>query len=192
MNGLTIHGLSLTRPWPFAFVAGPELGQKRIENRVWTPPKQLIGHFLALHAAKSWAEDDRARIAELMQMDVPGKADSPHSQIFAVCQLVGWIEHDGDERLLPTQRKWFFGPYGWLLTSFVRLHNPVPCAGAQKLWNFNAKLDVLAALRESYRESTVRLKLACTLAHTQPPQGAQGIWRYVQIDAPHPISRTPR
>jgi hypothetical protein len=153
MEGLQIRGLSLTRPWPFAFVNGPVQYQKRIENRSWKPPKSLIGHFMALHAAKSWSEDDREFISETMRLDVPGKADSSHSEIFAVCMLGGWIEHDQDFRLEREQRRWFFGPYGWLIAEFVPLVTPVRCSGAQGLWTFSDKPDELKALRESYKET---------------------------------------
>jgi hypothetical protein len=160
MEGLEIRGLSLTRPWPFAFVAQPKLhgvAPKRIENRTWLPPRKLIGHFIALHAAKSWDEDDREFIAETTGLYVPSKAESPHSEIFAVCMLGGFVRHDTDYRLQPEQRKWFFGPYGWLIADFVRLRNPVPCTGAQGLWSFRDKFDVLAQLRKSYAESEVKL-----------------------------------
>ena len=74
-----IRGLSLTRPWPFAFVNGPEPLQKRVENRSWKPPQFIIGNYLALHAAKSWAEDGREFIADVLGMDVPDNSNSPHS-----------------------------------------------------------------------------------------------------------------
>jgi hypothetical protein len=156
MRGLEIRGLSLTRPWPFSFVNGPALSQKRTENRSWPPPKHLIGHFIALHAAQSWDEADREWIASTMGVYVPSNRESPHSQIFAVCMLAGFIEHDQDFRLSEFQRKWFFGPYGWLLDTetFVALKNPVPCKGGQGLWTFNKRPAELAALRLAYKEST--------------------------------------
>jgi hypothetical protein len=153
MQGLEIRGLSLTRPWPFAIVNGPKDEQKRIENRSWKPPRRLVGHFLALHAAKSWSESDRQWITEKTGLYVPKKDECPHSVIFAVCMLGGWIEHDQDHRLLETQRKWFFGPFGWLLVDVVRLVNPVPCVGAMGLWTFEKKQEELAQLRVAYKES---------------------------------------
>jgi hypothetical protein len=160
MEGLEIRGLSLTRPWPFAFVAQPRrhgVAPKRIENRSWMPPKRLIGHFLALHAAKSWDEEGREFIAETTGLYVPSKSESPDSEIFAVCMLGGFMRHEQDHRMTPEQRPWFFGPYGWLCAEFVRLRNPVPCKGAQGLWTFNEKPDVLARLRDAYKESEVKL-----------------------------------
>lgn len=153
---IIIRGLSLTRPWPFAFLNGPEAEQKRVENRSWRPHRKMVGQFIALHAAKSWSESDRQWIAEKTGLYVPKKDESPHSEIFAVCQLQGWIEHDQDPRLIEPQRKWFFGPYGWLLNNFVPLITPVPCVGAMGLWGFEKKPDELAQLREAYKEATRR------------------------------------
>jgi hypothetical protein len=162
MKGIEIRGLSLTRPWPFAFVAQPKIhgvAPKRIENRSWPVPKKLIGHFLALHAAQSWDEDGRDFIVETTGLYVPNRQESPHSEIFAMCMLGGFIRHDQDPRLEDGQHKWFFGPYGWLCAEFVRLKTPVPCKGAQGLWSFDSKPDELAALRRSYAEATEKLKV---------------------------------
>ncbi len=149
-----ILGLSLTRPWPFAFVnSTPDVPAKRVENRSWAPPPFMLGQYLALHAAQSWDEDDREWIEHVTGLTVPGKADSPHSRIFAVCRLAGFVSHVEDARLVPDQRIWFFGPFGWLLDEFVELVDPVPCKGAQKLWSFAQRPAELHALRASYRKS---------------------------------------
>lgn len=138
-----IRGLSLSRPWPDAFRLG-----KRIENRTWRPPASMQGQWLALHASKSWSDDDRAWILETTGQWVPTKADCPHSVIFAVCKLRGCVESADDPRVFATQRKWFFGPVAWLLDSFIFLQTPVSCAGALGLWKIDDKPEVLDALRE--------------------------------------------
>lgn len=157
MNKTTIiRGLSLTRPWPFAFVNGPEPEQKRVENRSWRPPAHLIGCYLALHAAKSWDEGGRYFISRALGVQVPGNAENPHSQIFAVCRLSDYVMTEDDARLSPEQRKWFLGPFVFLLTDFVKLVEPVPCIGAQGLWTFDQRQDELVQLRGIYRRSLVR------------------------------------
>lgn len=154
-----IRGLSLTRPWPFAFVAeSPRVESKRIENRSWPPPLFMVECYLALHAAQSFSEDDREFIADVTGLYVPGRHESPHSEIFAVCRVEGYVESAGDEYLPAGQRKWFFGPYGWVLTDFVKLAEPVRCKGGQKLWTLESK-GVLEAVRESYRTSAVRTEI---------------------------------
>lgn len=156
----TIRGLSLTRPWPFAFVnSSPKAPAKRIENRSWSVPDSIRGQYLALHAAQSWSESDREFIADTMGLSVPRKFNSPHSEIFAVCRVIGVTETINDAAIPPEQRVWFFGPYGWLLDDFVELLKPVPCVGARSVWKFDDKPEVLQALRESYRES-IQLRAA--------------------------------
>lgn len=156
-----IRGLSLTRPWEFAFLHG-----KRIENRSWKPPLSLKGCYIALHTAKSWSEDDREFISIVLGIDVPDKNESRSSEIFAVCRWYGQVFLDSDSELIPTavdipqyQQKWFFGPFGWLLEDFVPLKTPVACLGSQGLWSFDNKLGVLDQLRESYKESSVTATL---------------------------------
>lgn len=150
---MIIRGLSLTRPWPFAFVAEYDDEPKRVENRDWPPPPFIVGHYLALHAAQSWSEDDREWIAHITGIKVPGRRESPHSEIFAVCRVDGYVTEVLDERLSVNQRKWFFGPYGWLLTDYVQLVEPVKCKGGQKLWRLESRPGVLEAVRDSYRRS---------------------------------------
>ena len=156
-----IVGLSLTRPWEFAFAHG-----KRVENRSWRPAGKYRGCYIALHSAKSWSDDDREFISKTLNMPVPDKASCPHSQIFAVARWMGEIilpepEHVRllglDTRdlegpgipLLPDQERWFIGPYGWLLRDYIKLPEPILCGGAQKLWEVPA--DVLIRVREQYR-----------------------------------------
>lgn len=146
---MTIRGLSLTRPWPFAFNHRPV--PKRVENRGWRP-HDYVGNYVALHAAQSWDEDDREFIADKTGLYVPSNRESPHSQIFAVARYAGCVEDEDDARL-GEQRVWFFGPVGWLLDDYVELAEPVPCTGARGLWTFDEKPDALAALRVVYMRS---------------------------------------
>lgn len=157
---MTIRGLSLTRPWPYAFLLPPSprgVPPKRAENRSWPPPRWLVGQHLALHAAQSWSEEDREWIAETTGLYVPSKSESPHGQIFAVCRLACCVESADDARLLARdQRAWFFGPYGWLVDEFVKLKTPVECKGGQRLWKLDGKPGAWKQLRESYAEATGR------------------------------------
>lgn len=155
-----IRGLSLTRPWEFAFLRGG----KRIENRGWRPSGRLRGCYIALCTAQSWCEEDREFIAEITGLEVPTKKESQHSQIFAVCRWNGGIALETPESNEPgliatgmeipeDQQRWFFGPFGWMLDDFVALKKPVPCKGALGLWGFGDKLYELIALRIAYQES---------------------------------------
>lgn len=145
-----VRGLSLTRPWPFAFRRG-----KRVENRSWPPPKNHIGHWIALHSAKSWSEDDRWFIKQMLGgIYVP---EEPSGNIFALARLVGFVTEITDPRLIGTtdQRRWFFGPYGWLLEEYWEVSpvtTRIECPGAQGLWGFDhpKRAGALVKLRECW------------------------------------------
>lgn len=149
-----LRGLSLTRPWPFAFLHG-----KRVENRSWAPPRNMIGQWIALHAAKSWSDEDRLFIKETLGgIYVP---ELPSGTIFALARLTGFAEDEGDKRLPDDQHKWFFGPYGWLLSEYWEVSPAEPritCAGAQGLWGFDKpeRAAALVALKER-REARFRV-----------------------------------
>jgi ribonuclease HI len=142
-----VRGLSLTRPWPFAFQYG-----KRVENRSWAPPKNHIGQWIALHAAKSWSDDDRRYIAERLHRYVP---EEPPGNIFALARLVGFVKSEDDSRLPASQHQWFFGPYGWLLDGYWEVSpvtTRIECPGAQGLWGFDhpKRAGALVKLRECW------------------------------------------
>lgn len=158
MSGIGIfRGLSLSRPWPWAFIYPPI--PKRAENRDWQR-RSMVSSYLALHAAKSWDEDGRDFIANVAGMAVPPKGEHPHSVIFAVCRVSEIVCLADDEAVydglfskrpeIPAeQEQWSFGPYVWLLDSFVVLPKPVECKGAQGLWVLPS--SVLTAVREQYK-----------------------------------------
>lgn len=105
----------------------------------------MVECYLALHAAQSYSEDDRQFIADVTGLYVPDRSEAPHSEIFAVCRADGYVDKDTDPYLPVEQRPWFFGPFGWVLTDYVQLVEPVPCKGAQKLWRLSE--DVERAVR---------------------------------------------
>lgn len=152
---LRVLGLSLTRPWPWAFVNGRV--PKRAENRSWACPRYVIerGVYVALHSAQSWSEDDREFISEITELPVPSKKEHPQSQIFAVCRVAKCYDYLSDRDYVSAgeQERWCFGPYVWVLTSFIPLVSPVSCKGAHGLWGFGKKQFELAALRDSYLRS---------------------------------------
>ena len=128
--------LSLSRPWPYAFTTEelPPEERKLIENRSWMPPIEQIGEQIALHAAKSWDPDAIGLFLRLGLKEMPGRKELyPSGVVFAVATLDRVVTAD---RTLPAvQRRWFFGPCGWVLADLVPLPVPVPCRGAQGLRN---------------------------------------------------------
>jgi hypothetical protein len=148
MSGI-IKGLSLWRPWPWAILhAG-----KRVENRSWKPPVNMIGQYLALHAAQKWDADGYGSITEITRNGVPALHEHPAGVIVGVARLSHAIHEDdfdtfNDPASLPEdQRAWFFGPWGWMLDNVIAIE-PVHCKGAQGLWPLPP--DVLALVRGRY------------------------------------------
>lgn len=132
VNGTEIRGLTLWRPWPWAFTHA----DKRVENRTWATPRWLLGKYLALHAGKKW---DQPSVDQMLAGEFghaaraisPLPADHPHSVIVAVVQVTGCYEPGPG---LGTRDPWAFGPFCWI-TPYVRtLPEPVPCKGARGLW----------------------------------------------------------
>jgi len=104
---------------------------KRIENRTWAP-RNHVGHYLAIHAGKRVDDTAWEMIREIApEIWLPKVAELELGAIVAVCRLARVIE---DQLQAPeSQRRWLFGPKGWLLED-VRMIDPVPCRGAQGLW----------------------------------------------------------
>lgn len=122
--------LSLSRPWPWAIF--DPVARKHIENRSWPPPIAMIGKRIALQSAKSWDDDAISYFLELGLGHFPNRKDShPHSVIQGVVTIDRVVTVD--RTLAPDQRRWFFGPYGWVLAWVTPLPEPVPCKGAQGL-----------------------------------------------------------
>lgn len=156
-----IYGLSLWRPWPWAFVTGPEHLQKRVENRTWKPPAGV--EWLALHSAKKWDAEGQAFIQRTTGLRVPPDAEHPSGQIFAICRLKHAFEAncpDDVDQWPANISLWAFGPWCWVVDDVLPLVNPVPCPGAQGLWKLSGREGLLEQVRAAYTESIKARKTA--------------------------------
>lgn len=142
-----IRGLSLSRPWPMAFLQGPVQKRKRVENRSWPPPRWMFGQYLALHVAQSWDGSGVDDILDILGVEVPRKKDYPSGLIVAVCQLTGCMKDD--EWLDPVHRPWFCGPFGWVVSNVVELQTPILHKGALGLWKIAPSIGE-RILKEAY------------------------------------------
>ena len=145
MRALTLH-----RPWCWAIFDLPEGDAKRIENRRWRPPREIIGVPLAIHAGKTFDHEGAEHIAKTMGLAVPPRYAHPEG-IVGVVTVVDVLD-EGDlytaQTLLdklPGQERWFSGPFGWVLADVVRLAEPVPCRGMQGLWTLPREVLVEVA-----------------------------------------------
>lgn len=144
-----MKALTLRHPWPWAIVNG-----KPVENRKWAPPPSLLrpGDWMAFHGGKypagkalDEASDDLRWMVQhglVKPGNLLSALISPYaSAIFAVVHYTGTVtEHES---------RWFFGPYGLCWDRIIVLPAPVPCRGAQKLWEVPG--DVLEKMRAQVR-----------------------------------------
>jgi hypothetical protein len=122
-----MKALTLWRPWAQAIIYGP----KRIENRTWRPPRWIIGKRIAIHAGArydvegaSWMSGGGLFAKSLYEPGPPGEC---RPGLLGTAVVEGVVTRSTDP--------WFCGPYGWVLTDVVALPEPIPCRGAQGLWD---------------------------------------------------------
>jgi len=137
-----IRGLTLWRPWPDAiFNAG-----KRLENRPWPTPMNLIGCIIAIHAGLKY-DDDGAKWMEERGLYRPRvMQDCPAGRIVGTAIVTGYI--------IKSEDPWFIGPYGWHLEDVREFEEPLACGGSQRLWklrNYNLEQEVRRRMKTARR-----------------------------------------
>lgn len=124
----TMKALTIQQPWAWAIAEGI----KQVENRVWSTSHR---GELAIHAGKKWDEAGR-EFLERLGHSVPD--DLPRGAIVAVVDLVDVVPYDGSQPQLfgpnLSADPFACGPQCWLLENVRRLDQPIPCRGAQGLW----------------------------------------------------------
>lgn len=161
-----MRSLTLTQPW-CGLVAS---GIKRIENRPRTMiRREDFGKPFALHASREIDEAVYARIREIAPEMIAYQEDEDRhrsqvawyrlsritSSVIAVATIeravVEWRDGqavDAYGRGGPTidlgdQRRWFFGPIGYVLRDVRALATPVPCRGYQGFWHLHPEDEAL-------------------------------------------------
>ena len=152
---------ALTIQQPYAHLIALPDGDdraKRVENRTWESP--YIG-TLAIHAGRG--RDYLCPDDERPGWDEEGVrvADMAFGAVVAVAELRGCVRLDARPHRMPTdclpewaRRRWPWlachrhveGPVCWILAEVRAMARPVPCRGAQGL--FDLPPEVEAAVRE--------------------------------------------
>lgn len=148
-----MKALTIIQPWAWAIAHK----FKRVENRTWAPPENLIGQRIAIHAGKKFAADAEERIRKMIAVSWSEEWNRwasiyPENQddlnfgcIIATAILDGVItEPTGDS----TIDKWYEGKRGWLFTD-VRLTPSIQCRGNQGLWE--VPNEIAAGISEAPR-----------------------------------------
>lgn len=137
-----MRALTLTQPWAGLVASGIKL----IENR----PRSIIkrsdfGTQFAIHASREIDESVYDRIHQLAPELVPyGQTKASWaalsritSAVIGVATVVRSMTPSEVETGAITdddQRRWFFGPIGYVLRDVRALATPVPCRGALGFW----------------------------------------------------------
>lgn len=145
-----MRALTLWRPWPWAIFHAPK-NPKRIENRPWKPWNSIVGQRIVLHAGQTF---DKSAVDDILAITLgrhqlhtlPARASD--TGLIGVATVLGWAASPtelGD----PAQEQWFSGPFAWLLDDVRAFAEPIPCKGAQGLWQLEpwAERRVAEALR---------------------------------------------
>ena len=135
---MSLYALTIRQPWVNCIIHG----DKRIENRSWSPPKAVVGGFLALHAGRVLDDAPATThfVYDVRQMPLWTEEELVRSAILGVARLVGVVESSPDP--------WFSGLYGWVLDEVVAIE-PVPCSGKQGVWELPTA--VLTTVRQHYQ-----------------------------------------
>lgn len=148
-----VKALTLWRPWPWAIFHAPAWA-KRIENRPWRPWNSIIGRRIVLHAGKAFDKDSVDFILDNIAVHgTPRRlgASATDEGLIGVARVAGVVDTAEDAALKAGQgqERWFFGPYGWVLDQVRAFPEPIPCKGAQGLWDVPpwAAARVLESLR---------------------------------------------
>jgi len=132
-----VKGKALTICQPYAELIAR--GEKRVENRSW--PTRYRGQLL-IHAGKSreWLSGDGSHPADNYGIPLPAMQ---FGALIAIATLVDclWISRIRAglyDALYPWLRdhEHTEGDVCWVLTDVRRLSAPIPCRGAQGLWDY--------------------------------------------------------
>lgn len=135
--GDVLKALTLWRPWPWAIFHAPT-NPKRIENRPWKPWPSIIDRRIALHAGKTFDSDAAEDLCSMYSMHPDGAPPYgwKHEGLIGVVTIQGTAGSFAEaERFSRGQGEWFSGPYAWLLKDVLAFPEPIPCRGAQGLWD---------------------------------------------------------
>lgn len=128
--------LSVRQPWAWAILyAG-----KRIENRTWALPRELIGRRVLLHASKGCTraeyEDGSDCIEEISGRCPPPLDQLPRGAIVGAFTLIGCVAPDDDGG------DWHVrGQYGFRLDRVVAISEPISSSGLLGFWRVPAEVE---------------------------------------------------
>lgn len=141
--------ISLKQPWAWAV----SIGRKRVENRSWST------HYrgtIYIHASTKVDADAVQRLTREFRLTAPEKF--VHGAVVAVAELVDVVTKSGSGRF----GKWFFGPYGFVLSNIRPLAQPVRTTGKLGLSRAPRSLQIRV-------NRALKLRVEVTGSHRRQP-----------------------
>lgn len=131
-----MKALTLWQPWASLITHGP----KRIENRTWFP-RWILNQRIAIHAGKRFDRETWEDYREDFIYPYGSSVDEiPRGAILGSAIVIGCVYPDSEEA-----SRWpaYYNPgsLGWKLDSVVALPEPIPCRGAQGLWDVPVEIE---------------------------------------------------
>lgn len=146
-----MKAITLIQPWATLIA----LGEKQFETRGWSTDHR---GQLAIHAGKKIdfeACEFPGIKATLAKHGIRDPRDLPTGSVIAICSIFDCVKmaESRDIRFnasVPgyklTPKEYAFGEYApgrfaWILASLKKLNQPIPVKGAQRLWEWDGKLN---------------------------------------------------
>lgn len=161
-----MRALTLTQPWAGLVASGIKLVENRSRSMIL---HEDFGVPFAIHASREIDEDVYARIMELApELTHTGFSDGMirsvihtddawyrrtriTSAVLGIATIdsmldpgahgIGTAEPEASAPLADDQRRWFFGPIGYVLRDVQAFSTPVQCRGWQGFWHLTSKED---------------------------------------------------
>ena len=158
MKKAPLHALTVNQPWAFWIVRPDLLGPERrraygrglmkgVVEVELSSARQLAGHYLVIHAGKSFDYVPSRWLRERgIKVEHPPSEHVIHSAIIGVAYVVAVVTASAE--LPPKQRPWFTGN-GLLLESIVPIPPLAYRSEDSALWELPANL--LEQIRERFR-----------------------------------------
>lgn len=156
-----MRALTLTQPWAGLVASGIKLVENRPRHMI---KRDDVGARFVIHASREVDESVYARIDDIQPGLCRGRSpDGPASigdwwqlsritsAVIAVATLDSILDPlacgiapDHPDAVAPLaldQRRWFFGPIGYVLRDVIALPSPLPCRGWQGFWTLTPELE---------------------------------------------------
>lgn len=150
-----MRALTLTQPWCGLVASGIKLVENRPRSMI---KREDFGTPFALHASREIDESVYDRIEEIapeLKAELIDIAESfwyPLTRITSAVIAVATIDtvvgvggrgvmSPMSNHLPADQRRWYFGPIGYVLRDVRALATPVPCRGWQGFWTLTSDLE---------------------------------------------------